>query len=275
MYRVRRWQGRLAWCAIICCIASANLWQPASADGPPPASNGGLDADTASDRATFEMGAGAQTFSRAWSLYTDVTAAPFAGLDQDGLRVRAVGGYGAYGYSGRRPLGVGSQIVDFKGASAFADLLGGYQKQLGPLTLKGFAGLMVTEHRLTPDDPETAVHGQGFGAKLALEAWWTLSERAWWSADVSWGTLYDSYSARGRLGWRLLPALSAGLETGAFGNVECDVARAGGFVRYEWATGEVSASTGWSNDSLLDSGPRSRLMQSSTPFATFSWLTRF
>ena len=275
MYRVRRWQARLAWCAIIVCIATAGHWQSANADGPPPADGDWLDGDTSPDHARLEMDAGGQGFSHAWSLYTGMTAAPFAGLDQDGLRLRAVGGYGAYAYSGPRALGTGSRVVEFNGVAAFADLLAGYQKQVGPLTLKGFAGLMVAEHWLTPDDPETAVRGQGFGAKLALEAWWTISERAWSSADISWGTLYDSYSARGRLGWRLLPTLSAGLETGAFGNVECDVARVGAFLRYEWASGEVSASTGRSNDSLLDGTQGSRLTQSSTPFATFSWLTRF
>ena len=134
-----------------------------------------------------------------------VTAAPFGGLDEDGLRLRAVGGYGAYTYSGRRAAGVGSRIREFEGETAFADLLAGYQKQLGPLTVKGFAGLMTAGNRITPDDPETAIRGRGLGAKLALETWWTISEQAWASVDVSWGTIHDTYAARGRLGWRLLP----------------------------------------------------------------------
>ena len=47
--------------------------------------------------------------------------------------------------------------------------------------------------------------------------WWTIGERAWTSLDVSWGSLHDGYAGRGRLGWRLLPLLSVGLEAGAAG----------------------------------------------------------
>ena len=277
MYCVGRWGERLVWGAIIWCIATAGHWGAASADSPDQRDDDWHQGDAAPPPARFEMGAGAQAFSHAWSLYTGVTAAPFAGLDRDGVRLRAAGGYGSYHYTGRRAVGVSSRIVKFKGETAFGDLLAGYQKQLGSVTLKGFAGLMAAEHRMSPDDPETAIRGGGLGAKLVLETWWTISERAWSSVDVSWGSLHDSYAARGRLGWRLLPALSVGARDGAAGNLECDVARVGGFLRYEWAAGEVSASGGWSNDKLLD-GRQSAgagLAQSSTPFATVSWLTQF
>ena len=80
---------------------------------------------------------------------------------------------------------------------------------------------------------------------------------------------------RGRLGWRLLPTLSIGIEAGAAGNIECDIARAGGFLRYEWAAGEVSASAGWSNDKLLDGTPVAGLAAASTPYASLAWLTKF
>jgi hypothetical protein len=221
------------------------------------------------------LSAGAEAFRHAWSLYTGATAAPLGGLDADGLRVRAVGGYGAYAYSGRRTAGTGSRIVRFEGQATFADLLAGYRTQLGALTVKGFAGLMTSGHRTSPDDPETAVRGGGLGAKLALETWWTISEQAWASVDVAWGTLHGSYAGRGRLGWRVAPTLSIGLEVGAAGNIECDLARAGGFLRYEWAAGEVSASAGWSNDKLLDGTAGTGRAAASTPYAMLSWLTKF
>ena len=83
------------------------------------------------------------------------------------------------------------------------------------------------------------------------------------------------HGGRGRLGWRLLPTLSIGIEAGAAGNIECDIARAGGFLRYEWAAGEVSASAGWSNDKLLDGTPVAGLAEASTPYASLAWLTKF
>jgi len=92
---------------------------------------------------------------------------------------------------------------------------------------------------------------------------------------LSWGTIHDTYGGRGRLGWRLLPTLSIGIEAGAAGNIECDIARAGGFLRYEWAAGEVSASAGWSNDKLLDGTPVAGLAEASTPYASLAWLTKF
>ena len=69
-------------------------------------------------------------------------------------------------------------------------------------------------------------------------------------------------------------ALSLGLEAGAAGNLEGDVARAGVFARYEWTAGELSASAGATTDGLLDGiGPS--LARSTTPFVTVNWLTRF
>jgi hypothetical protein len=224
----------------------------------------------------FELWSGAQAYDHVWSLYSGITAAPFGGIQEDGMRVRAVGGYGAYSYSGPRAAGLTSQIIKFHGTAPFADLLVGYQMQLGPLTVKAFGGLMAAENRLQPDDPETTIRGPGMGAKVALETWWTMSEQAWSSLDLSWGSLHESYSARARLGWRFLPDLSAGLEAGAAGNVECDIARVGAFLRYEWASGEVSVSGGISNDKLLDDAvARASLAHANVPYATFAWLTRF
>ena len=112
----------------------------------------------------------------------------------------------------------------------------------GPVTVKAFAGLAAAQYRVEPDDPETTIRGPGLGGKAALETWWNISDRAWSSVDVSWSSLHDSYAARARLGWRFLPALSAGLEAGGAGNRECDIVRLGGFLRYEWESGELSAS---------------------------------
>jgi Cellulose biosynthesis protein BcsS len=111
---------------------------------------------------------------------------------------------------------------------------------------------------------------------VVLESWLDIDERVWSSLDLSWASLYDSYSARGRLGWRLTPGLSAGLEAGASGNVEGDIARLGAFVRYEWAGGELVASGGIANDALLENvGNPAAAADASGPYATLSWLMRF
>jgi hypothetical protein len=72
-----------------------------------------------------------------------------------------------------------------------------------------------------------------------------------------------------------MPALSAGLEAGAVGNLECDIVRVGGFVRYELASGEISLSGGASNDKVREGAGLLSAAQASAPFAMVSWLTRF
>jgi cellulose biosynthesis protein BcsS len=223
----------------------------------------------------FELSAGGQAFDRVWSLYSGITAAPFGSIQEDGARLRFSGGYGGYRYSGPRAAGTGSQIVDFDGAVTFAEFLIGYQKQVGPVTLKLFGGLMAEDHLLRPDDPETSIRGKSLGAKAVLEAWWTISDRLWASLDLAWGTAHASYGTRVRLGWRLSSSLSAGLEAGAAGNVEGDAVRAGAFLRYEWAAGEVSLSGGVSNDQLLDNLSAAKAPESNAPFISANWLTRF
>jgi hypothetical protein len=220
----------------------------------------------------FELSAGAQAFERAWSLYSGLTWSPFGGVQADGWRVRAAGGYGGHSYE--------SGGAKFHGNSSFADLLIGYHQQLGPVTLKAFAGVAAVDSQ--SDDPNGAFQGTGLGGKAVIEAWWTVADRAWASLDLSGGVLPEVYDAvlnsRVRLGWRVTPAISAGLEAAAAGNIyedhECVSGRLGMFARYEWSSGEISLSGGLS---VSDSKDRLAETTSSTtgPFATFSWLTRF
>jgi hypothetical protein len=212
---VRGCGGAAIWRAIAAiglAIVSATATLPAHADD-------GLASGEAS-QPHFEIWSGGQAYAHVWSLYSGATVAPFGGIQDDGWRLRLVAGHGADQYSGPRSVGAGPPVVyEFKGTGSFADLLLGYHRQIGVVTLK-------------------------------------------------------VYSGRARLGWRLTPALSLGLEAGAAGNLEGDVAHAGGFIRYEWTAGEMSASAGATSDGLLYGiGPS--LARSATPFVTVNWLSRF
>jgi hypothetical protein len=215
----------------------------------------------------YEFWAGAEAFAHDWSVYSGVTASPFSGIEEDGLRLRAMLGYGAYTYA--------PGTLKFHGNVGFGDLLLGYHQQLGPVTLKLFGGLSVAGRQ--SDDPFSSIDGTGWGGKAVAEVWWDINDRAWTSLDLSWASLHDSYdriySSRLRLGWRVLPALSAGLEAGAAGNDDCDIGRLGAFVRYEWAGGEVSLSGGLSNENVGAGGLFHEGSQG--PFVTASWLMRF
>jgi hypothetical protein len=205
----------------------------------------------------FEVWSGGEAFQHVWSVYSGATAAPFGGVQDDGFRLRGVLGYANYG----------------KGIMAFGDLLIGYHAQLGPVTIKVFGGLTVTDHIPDPREPFPPLQGTEYGGKGVLEAWWNINDQAWASADLSFGSTHMDYGGRIRLGWRLWPELSVGLEGGSGGtaepDLEHDTARVGGFLRYEWATGEVSVSGGWAAEGSWHErdGP--------APFGTVSLLTRF
>lgn len=217
--------------------------------------------------AKYEAWVGAEAFEHNWSVYSGVTVSPFAGIQADGLRLRAVLGYAAYSYA--------PGTLKFHGRVGFGDLLLGYHRRFGPVTLKVFGGLSLADR--ASDDPFSSIDGTGWGGKAVAEAWWDINDHVWTSLDLSWASLHDSYdriySSRVRLGWRVLPALSTGLEVGAAGNDDCDIGRLGGFIRYEWAGGELSFSGGLSNENTGAGGPFRG--DSNGPFVTLSWLMRF
>jgi hypothetical protein len=215
---------------------------------------GAADAQTAPPEAQaeprVEFWSGAEAFQHVWSIYSGASFAPFGSVREDGFRLRGVAGYSDYG----------------SGTVTFADLLLGYHIQLGPLTLKALAGITATNH-----DPEgPGARDAGLGGKAAIEAWWNITDRAWTSADLSWASLHSVYGARIRLGWRLWPELSAGIEGGSAGTPDRDIARLGGFVRYEWPSGELSISGGLAMD-----GPATHFDESAGAFGTISLMMRF
>jgi len=200
----------------------------------------------------FETWSGAEAFDHIWSVYSGASFAPFGSVRADGFRLRAVAGYGDHG----------------SGNASFADLLVGYHSQIGPVTLKVLAGLTATDRQ--SDGPSSLPPGTELGGKGVAEIWWNVTDRAWTSVDLSWGAPHGIYNGRMRLGWRLWPELSSGLEAGSAGSEESDIARLGGFLRYEWASGELSLSAGLAMD-----GPVSHWEGPVGPFGTFSVLMRF
>ena len=226
------------------------------------------------DTPHVEMWAGGQAFAAVWSAYSGASWAPFGSVREDGLRLRAVLGAGAYD----------------GGRLAFADVLIGYHRQLGPVTLKLFGGLTVADY--FPTEPTSMLEGTALGPKALVETWWTITDRTWASLDLAFALPHlhlahmemadvvdpyrIEYTGRLRLGWRLWPELSVGFEGGAGGPMapslpttwQTGMAHAGGFLRYEWTTGEVSISGGVS----LGGDEREGQAQ---PFGAVSVLTRF
>lgn len=246
-----------------------------------------------------EVWAGADISSNVWLAYSGVTVAPWSGVHDNGWRFRTAGGYGEYSYKktpSDDPLLDGKRSLNPHARTYFADILVGYLQRFGELTAKAFVGASIISHEIAPLDPETVAIGEEIGVKGVLELWLNIGDRGWGSLDLSWSSAHNTRAARGRIGYRVWPKLSLGLEGGinvdaqgecrlgeASGS-ECvpndgdpieradlmDYARGGAFARYEWERGEVSLSAGVLGDSFANRGEAEI-----SPYVTVNWLTQF
>jgi hypothetical protein len=174
------------------------------------------------------------------------------GLYDEGWRVRAVGSFGRYHYDGTLPSAGKDVPVTFDGTDAFFAALIGYQLRRGAFTAKLFAGIEAEDQHITPHDPNNAVQGSELGLELLAETWLDISPALFLSADASYGTAFQDYWSLARLGYRLRPKLSLGVEGGALGNEEYDAGRGGGFVRLDCGVAEVTLAGGFTGNYLED-----------------------
>lgn len=232
-----------------------------------------------------EIWVGTDLTDETWLIYSGTTLSPFSHIHEDGLRIRFSTGYGQYDYSGartfcdpalchprlgRRPV---TQVFEFEAVTQYAEILIGYLKRFGALTAKVFVGAAYLDHKIGPRDPINEVQGPEWGVKGGIELWLNLGEKAWASLDGHYTTAHETFAARNRIGYRILPTISVGPEFGVNGHIKSHQngdlqyarGRAGAFARYEWAGGEVSAS----------GGVTANIDEDITPYLTLNWMTRF
>ncbi len=180
--------------------------------------------------------------------YGGVTLAP-GDLDRNGWWLRLYAGMGHYTYTSTVETSPGV-LVDFARVAEVFQLeaLIGWQLSAGPLTAKLFAGLAYEDQAVTPDDPQNAIAGAHYGAKVAIETWLDLSRRVWASADASYATTIEAYSGAAKLGLKPVGWLSLGPEAAAFGNREFDGHRLGAFARWHCAGCDLTVSGGLAGD---------------------------
>jgi Cellulose biosynthesis protein BcsS len=174
------------------------------------------------------------------------------GLYESGLRLRAVGSFGGYHYDGTL-LTAGVYVpTTFDGEDTFAAALIRYQWRPGRAIVKLFAGIEGEDQHIVPHDPNNTVRGSEVGLRLLAETWFDISQRLYLSADASYGTAFQEYCSLVRLGFRVRPRLSLGLEGGALGNEEYDAGRGGGFARVNFRKFEATLSGGFTGNYLED-----------------------
>lgn len=86
--------------------------------------------------------------------------------------------------------------------------------------------------------------------QLLAESWLDVSHTTFISLDAYYGTDFREYWSLARIGRRLGPKLSLGLEGGAQGNEEYDAGRAEGFVRLNLRGIEMTISSGFTGNYL-------------------------
>jgi hypothetical protein len=201
-----------------------------------------------SEQATWtdtEISAGAETIGRAWSTYLTVIQAPWSGTTADGLRFRTGVSYGRSSAGGVLTVGAHHWPARFTTTRVMSEALVGYQYTAGPVILKAFAGMSGDGEWTETTSPASLEVTKRISFKGIIEAWWTLAPEAYLQADLQWRAITDGAQARVRYGRAVLaPDLFAGLEAGASAGADYETARAGGFLRYAPAWGEVSISGG-------------------------------
>lgn len=208
----------------------------------------------------FDTFAGADVGTKHWLVYSGATIAPFSDVHQNGVRLRVSGGYGGYQYKSFRYVDrPTSQSFDV--TTNYMEALAGYQQKIGSLTAKAFVGVTQIDHAIAPVDPGNRVNGSQFGVKGTVELWLDIADDWYASLDGSYTTAHETRNARLRIGHRLQPNFSIGLEArlnqdaqadfklsdeedAVFRQEPLDYALIGVFGRYEWSMGEVSASIG-------------------------------
>lgn len=251
------------------CLLLAGAWIaaaiPACADdGPEDPARSVAESERAVAR---EIWSGAENLGSSWAFYTGLTAAA-GDVTQPGPRLRLVAGMSTYAYAGTSGRA--------RAAQPFADLLGGYQWQMGALTLKAFAGATGSADIRTSDQA-LDVWGQArIGAKVVGESWWTIDANRWSSLDVAYASQSSTLWSRVRYGQRVLPQLSLGPEAGVAGELSRLGGRVGAFARFDWATGEVALSGGLSGrPGASTSGLVAAEKSGATPYFAVIWLQRF
>ncbi|MGH6735013.1 MAG: cellulose biosynthesis protein BcsS [Methyloceanibacter sp.] len=174
------------------------------------------------------------------------------GLYDPGFRLRVVGAYGRYHYDGTLFTGGVFVPTRFDGQVGYGAALIGYQFHPGAVIVKLFAGIEGEDQHIVPRDPNNSVQGSALGARLLAETWYDISPNWFASADTSYGTAFQEYFGLARLGFRVRPKLSLGLEGGVLGNEEYDAGRGGGFVRVNVRNFEATLSGGFTGNYLED-----------------------
>jgi hypothetical protein len=177
-----------------------------------------------------------------------------AGLDTGGFTFKLLlaGGNYIYPSDGLRE--------DVSGTLASASALPGWRINSGSATIGVYAGPIVQDYRLTPNDPGSLLHGRYVGGQFATDVWYQPNQATMIAFDGSIASIGFIGSARVAVGWRSSESFYIGPETQALWCVDYEQFRFGAHVTGFRVNGlEWLAAGGLAIESFGRMGPYLRL----------------
>lgn len=201
------------------------------------------------NNADFLALAGTDMWREGAFLYGGLLWSP-GGIDSDGFTLKAVLSGGGYTYpSGALHLDVGGTMVS-------AAALPGWRFTRDGVIVSLFAGPLVQDYRLVPDDPGSRLRGGYVGGEFATDVWYQPSASTMAAFNGSVASIGPTGSLRVALGWRLFEPAFVGPEAQSIWCAYYDELRLGTHVT-AWRLGalEWSAGGGWAMDTDRRAGP--------------------
>jgi len=185
--------------------------------------------------------------------YSGIIYALNRDLGRDGVVLRGFAGVPMFEYDN------GKETIDGDGIQG--DLMIGYMWQRPFATFSAYVGVEYQDYDLTPDDPSNKVQGSETGFKVAADLSSAYESPFYFNLSGSYSTAFDSYWARGRVGYNA-GRFVIGPEVTAMGSEGFDAHRVGGFVtlRFELSPAISSEITAYAGHQFMDgeSGGSSR-----------------
>ncbi len=176
--------------------------------------------------------------------WTGIVLAPWSRLDEDGLRLRVMGGLGRYRY---RTDAVAGGVNE--GTVSSGEIMLGWRRAFDPTVVVVYLGGQIEEHQLRDPDPGNPVSGTTPGLKGAIE----LFSRPWpdyiATAFASASTVHNNYQARAAFTRELNSSLALGVEGTILGNARYVEPRVGLVAIATIADRKLSLSGGYLSNS--------------------------
>jgi hypothetical protein len=203
--------------------------------------------------ATFLFFGGTDLWRYGAFLYGGAVWSP-GGVDNSGFTLKTLISGGAYTYTSS------ALNADIKGTTESAAILPGWKFTNDKLIVSLYAGPVVQDYRLSPNDPGARLHGSYVGGEFASDVWYEPTSYSMISVDGMLASIGPTGSLRVALGTRFLDRMFVGPESK---EIWC-----GNFEQYELGAHvtafrtdrlEWSASAGWAITSDHREGPYFRL----------------